>query len=221
MSRLRDGGRWFRIGLGALVCALPFESARAAPNPAVAEGPYLAASLGATTTNGYGVGGAGAHIDNHDTGVGALLGFRFLGAFAVEISYVDLGSTTSDGAAFSGFNAGLGVHGFALGLAARYPPRTPLAGELRMGAFRWTQSFEFHSGDTGDAAGSESGGSFAGGVGAHWRIPGVRGLGVTAGWTRYFRVGDPNQSGQRYDRDFIAGGVTWAFGRSTRPGALR
>jgi hypothetical protein len=174
-------------------------------------GPYAAITAGETITHDYSVGGPIANLDDKGTGFEALVGYEFSGVLAAEASYVDLGSMTADGPAFGGFTDELKAKGFGLSAVGTYPPATPLAGQVRLGGFRWTQDIDYH--DVGeDYVASEDGVGFAAGGGLRYRIPSLPALGITAAWTRYFKVGDPDKSGHSYDRDFISAGVSYQFG---------
>jgi hypothetical protein len=176
-----------------------------------AGGPYAAITAGETITHDYSVGGPIANLDDKGTGFEALVGYEFSGVLAAEASYVDLGSMTADGPAFGGFTDELKAKGFGLSAVGTYPPATPLAGQVRLGGFRWTQDIDYH--DVGeDYVASEDGVGFAAGGGLRYRIPSLPALGITAAWTRYFKVGDPDKSGHSYDRDFISAGVSYQFG---------
>jgi hypothetical protein len=180
-------------------------------------GPYVAMTAGETVTHGYSVGGPIANLDDTGTGFEALVGYEFSGILAAEASYVDLGNMKADGPAFGGFTDELKARGFGLSAVGTYPPSSPVAGQLRFGGFRWTQDIEYNnvSGDfvpVGDYVASEDGIGFSAGGGLRYRIPNLPGLGITASWTRFFKVGDPDKSRHSYDRDFFSGGVTYTFG---------
>lgn len=182
-------------------------------------GPYLAANVGESVTYDYSVGDPlnqpFTNLDNKDVAFEGLVGYQFSGVLAAEISYVDLGSLTVDGPSFGGFTDELKVHGFNFGAVGTYPPLTPFAGQLRTGAFAWTQDIDYH--DPGeDYVQSESGVGVSAGAGLRYRIPGASGFGVMADWTRYFNVGDNDKSGHRYDRDFFSFGVGYTFGHATQ-----
>jgi hypothetical protein len=178
---------------------------------------YVAGTAGVTRTHDYSVGDDPSEdpdittLDDTGTGFEGLVGFQFAGALAAEATYVDLGKLTAAGPAFGGFTDELKAHGFGLGVAGTYPPASPLAGQARVGGFAWTQDIDYHDASE-DYVASESGVGVSTGLGLRYRIPTAPQLGIVAGWTRYWSVGDPDKSGHQYDRDFIAGGVSYSFG---------
>src|SRR5690348_10768260 len=78
-----------------------------APRPAAAAAPthglYVGVRTGPTKTHDYSVGGPIANLDDTGFGFEGLLGYKIAPAFAVRVSYVDLGKLTADGPAFGGF----------------------------------------------------------------------------------------------------------------------
>ena len=186
-------------------------------NNAMARSVYLAATAGVTKTHDYSVGDDPsadpdiANLDDSGTGFEALVGYQFTGPLAAELHYVDLGNMTADGPAWGGFTDELKASGFGLSAVGTYPPEAPLAGQARLGGFAWSQDVDYQD-PFEEFVESENGVGLSAGLGLRYRIPSSPQFGITAHWTRYFSVGDPDKSGHQYDRDFFGGGVSYTFG---------
>ena len=173
-----------------------------------AKGLYLGASVGAAMTNGLDDEGD-VNIDDSGTGWEALAGYQFAGPLGAELAYVDLGKASAEGGL--GFSEHLKSHGVQFSAVATLPANSPLAAQARFGGFAWTQDVEVQDeGSTFDD--SENGTTMCAGFGVRYNLKSLEHLGLTAKWTRYFDVGDKDNSGAQLDRDFFALGATWSFG---------
>ena len=175
---------------------------------ASAQGWLVGASVGEAKQYDYEVGGEITGSDDTDTGYRAFGGYVFTPNMAVVLSYVDLGEMKYDGPAFGGFTDSLKAKGLDASFLAGWRPgsqkRFMLFGTV--GLFRWQQDVNYNdpSGhypyeDKGTSFSYGAGGEVSIGAGAHW--------GFHFSYQRFMDVGDENNSGHEYDRDFISVGA--------------
>ncbi len=179
-----------------------------------AQGWLAGASVGVGKQYDYEVGGPVENSDDTDTAYRAFAGYQFHPNFAGVLSYVDLGEPNYSGTAFGGFTDSLGADGFDLSFVAGFAPGEQKTFTLfaTVGVFRWKQDVHYVdlSGtydyeDEGTSPSVSVGVEISFGAGGRW--------GLHANLQRFFDVGDEDNSGHEYDRDFLAVGVDYRFGR--------
>ena len=218
------------------VCALSLSACLSVP--AFAEsGFYIGAQVGqsrfrentgdfndvviqAFADNGLVVVDGDSSLDKTDTAFGGLIGYKFLPAFAVEAGYVDLGqlSYTSSGTVSDGFflypataDFSADAKGPTLSALGILPLSPTWDIYLRGGAFfaKTTLQADISVGGFGgdDEMSSDSVDALAGGgIAVHL---GER-FGLRAEYTRYFKVGDEDTTGEA-DVDQLTVGFTYTL----------
>lgn len=185
-----------------------------ASSDAAAQGWLAGGSAGTAKQYDYEVGGEITTRDDTDTGYRVFGGYQFHPTMAVVVSYVDLGKMYYDGPAWGGFTDYLSAKGIDASFLAGWRPgsqdRFTLFGTL--GIFRWQQDVNYTdpSGnypyeDKGTSFSYGAGGEVSFGAGAHW--------GFHFNYQRFMDVGDADNSGHEYDRDLIAVGFDYRFGK--------
>ena len=204
--------QWHRRGIRLLVSALLV--GLVAFGQAHAAGWMAGASVGSAKQYDYSVGGEIAESDDSSVGYRAFGGYMFPLGIGVVGSYVDLGEASYSGPAFGGFTDELSASGFDLSLMGAVSPGKQNAlnvfGTVGMFFFKQDVHYVDPSGvfdydDDGSSLSYALGVDYALGAAAKW--------GVHVAYQRFTDVGDEENSGHEYDRDFISVGAEYRFGK--------
>ena len=204
---------WHRRGIRLLAVSLLALIAIVAHVPASA-GWLAGASVGSAKQYDYSVGGEISDSDDSSVGYRAFGGFMWPLGFGVVGSYVDLGEVSYSGPAFGGFTDDLSAAGFDLSLMGAVSPGAQDAFHIfgTVGMFRFQQDVHyvdpsgvFDYEDKGTSLSYALGLDYALGAAAKW--------GVHVAYQKFTDVGDEDNSGHEYDRDFISLGAEYRFGK--------
>ena len=181
---------------------------------ASAQGWLAGASVGGTKQYDYEVGGEIANSDDTSFGYRAFGGYTFPPGVGIIGSYVDLGDATYDGPAFGGFTDKLSAKGFDLSFLGAWSPgkqdRVNVFGLV--GMFYFKQDVHYVD-PSGSFDYEDKGTSFSYGLGTDVSIGAAAKWGVHVEYQRFTNVGDDNNSGHEYDRDFFSVGADYRFGK--------
>jgi hypothetical protein len=176
----------------------------------------LGGAVGSAKQQDYAVGAAIATRDDADTA------FRLFGAYLVSpmqgivVSWVDLGAPRYEGPAFGGFADSLDAYGVDVSYRAGFTPgdqqRASLFGTV--GVFHWNQDVTLT-----DASGTlrygDDGTGFSVGIGTDIRLGAgpANAWGIHVAYQLFMDVGEVGNSGHESDREMLAVGVDYRFGR--------
>jgi hypothetical protein len=182
------------------------------PNPRQWAGAFAGVTLGQSKTYDYASGSNTTFTREDDTDFAyvAFGGYQFLKYFGLAGAYVDLGTSryagSTDGVPFTDELKVDGVHVMSLGFFPVAPKHSFFA---FVGAYRWKQEVLYE--ESGQVYPyTDKGTSPTAGVGYNWYVLGQN-LGIHVEYSRFFDVGDPNNSEHELDRDFASLGIVWTF----------
>lgn len=187
------------------------------PKPTAWASGFIGVTLGASTTYDYSAGSDTVLTTNDDTDFAYVVfgGYQFQKYFGLAGAWVDLGSTSYAGTVteegtFGSFTDTLSVDGFNLMPMGFFPLAPQHSLFAYLGAYRWSQTVDWDHTGTGAYNTTESGLSPSIGFGYNWYAL-KKNLGIHVEYSRFFNVGDDNNSGHEYDRDFLSVGMVWSF----------
>ena len=171
-------------------------------------------TIGMSRTYSYSAGNDQVLSRNDDTDFSyiAFGGYQFLKYFGLAGAWVDLGTTKyagtiSDGGAFTDE---LSVKGFSIMPMGMFPLKPHHALFAYSGVYRWSQDVNYNDAVSGPYRSTDRGWSPTAGFGYNWYAI-DHNLGIHVEYSRFFSVGDKNNSGHVYDRDFFSAGMIWSF----------
>ena len=202
-----------RLFLFAVLIGLASGSAFALDaNPRGWAAGFAGVTLGQSKTYDYAAGTNTTFTREDDTDFAyvAFGGFQFLKYFGLAGAWVDLGTTqyagSTDGAPFTDELSVDGVHVMSMGFFPVAPKHSFFA---YVGGYRWTQKVRYEEGGVVYPY-TDTGFSPTAGVGYNWYVINQN-LGIHVEYSRFFNVGDPNNSEHQLDRDFFSVGMVWSF----------
>lgn len=202
-----------RLSLATVVVASS-PTLAADPNPRSWAGAFAGATLGMSKTYDYSAGDGTvlSTDDNTDFSYVAFGGYQFLKYFGLAGAYVDLGTASYAGNVplegdFTDKLSSKGINIMPMGFLPVAPQHAVFG---YVGLFRWSQDVDFNASITGPFKTTDRGTSPSMGLGYNWYAI-DQNLGIHIEYSRFFDVGDNDNSGHEYDRDFFSAGVVWSF----------
>jgi hypothetical protein len=186
------------------------------PKPTAWASGFVGVTLGASKTYDYSAGADTVLTTNDDTDFSyvAFGGYQFLKYFGLAGAWVDLGTASYAGTVTEGSNGTftdtLGVKGINIMPMGFFPVAPRHALFSYVGAYRWSQSVDYNHEVSGAYRTTERGFSPSLGVGYNGYVLNNN-LGIHVEYSRFFSVGDNDNSGHEYDRDFLSVGMVWSF----------
>jgi OOP family OmpA-OmpF porin len=182
------------------------------PKPTSWASGFIGVTLGASKTYDYSAGSGTVLTTNDDTDFAYVVfgGYQFQKYFGLAGAWVDLGSTSYAGTVANvAFTDTLGVDGFNLMPMGFFPLSAHNSLFGYVGAYRWSQSVNYND-VNGPYTATDHGTSPSVGFGYNWYAL-DHSLGIHAEYSYFFNVGDNDNSGHEYNRDFLSVGMVWNF----------
>lgn len=203
----------FRAGISAAILATGISFAVAGtvvPASAIAEGFYLGAGTGQSSTDITCDLDISCNAKDTDTALKIFAGYQFNPNFGIEGGYYDLGKFSIDGndSLFGVTRLAIEVSGLTLAAVGTIPLGERFRIFGKAGLFVWDADVSVESSTFGNGSLGEDGTDPLIGVGASFDL--VRNLALRVEWERFLNIGDESSIGES-DVDLISASLVLRF----------